>query len=207
MGHFLLYESMLDSVIYARDKYLKPDGVLMPDRVRSNLAAMTGIDENQKSADFWKDVYGVDMSIMKNVVMAEPAIDKGISKDIVSNTFSYFDIDLYKVKISDLEFANKYSLICSKDTKVMSLISWFDVAFEKVPNKVVFTTSPFTTGTHWMQTIFFLREPIDCKEKDVISGTIAVTKNKREKRDIDIVFTIHHLEEKRRKYLYKLIYV
>ena len=27
MGYFLLYESMLDSVIYARNKYLKEDGV------------------------------------------------------------------------------------------------------------------------------------------------------------------------------------
>jgi len=27
MGYFLLFESMLDSVLYARDKYLKPDGV------------------------------------------------------------------------------------------------------------------------------------------------------------------------------------
>jgi hypothetical protein len=27
MGYFLLFESMLDSVLFARDKYLKPDGV------------------------------------------------------------------------------------------------------------------------------------------------------------------------------------
>lgn len=29
MGYFLLYESMLDSVIYARNKYLKEDGVCL----------------------------------------------------------------------------------------------------------------------------------------------------------------------------------
>jgi type I protein arginine methyltransferase len=27
MGYFLLYESMLDTVIYARDKWLKPQGI------------------------------------------------------------------------------------------------------------------------------------------------------------------------------------
>jgi protein arginine N-methyltransferase 1 len=26
MGYFLIYESMLDTVLYARDKWLKPDG-------------------------------------------------------------------------------------------------------------------------------------------------------------------------------------
>lgn len=28
MGYFLIYESMLDSVLYARDKWLKPDGIV-----------------------------------------------------------------------------------------------------------------------------------------------------------------------------------
>ena len=32
MGYFLLYESMLDSVLWARDKYLAPGGKMLPDR-------------------------------------------------------------------------------------------------------------------------------------------------------------------------------
>ena len=32
MGYFLLYESMLDCILVARDKYLKPNGLLFPDR-------------------------------------------------------------------------------------------------------------------------------------------------------------------------------
>lgn len=34
MGYFLLYESMLSTVLFARDKWLKPDGLLFPDRAR-----------------------------------------------------------------------------------------------------------------------------------------------------------------------------
>jgi len=30
MGYFLLFEGMLHSVIYARDRFLKPDGVMFP---------------------------------------------------------------------------------------------------------------------------------------------------------------------------------
>lgn len=30
MGFYLLHEGMLDSVIYARDQFLKPDGCLFP---------------------------------------------------------------------------------------------------------------------------------------------------------------------------------
>jgi hypothetical protein len=32
MGYFLLYERMLDSVIFARDKFLRNDGLMLPDK-------------------------------------------------------------------------------------------------------------------------------------------------------------------------------
>lgn len=32
MGYFLTYESMLDSVLFARDKYLKDGGKMLPDK-------------------------------------------------------------------------------------------------------------------------------------------------------------------------------
>ena len=41
MGYFLLYESMLDSILFARDKYLnKEDGKLLPDKCSIYLAAI-----------------------------------------------------------------------------------------------------------------------------------------------------------------------
>ena len=32
MGYFLLYESMLDTVLYARDKFLAKVGLIFPDK-------------------------------------------------------------------------------------------------------------------------------------------------------------------------------
>jgi protein arginine N-methyltransferase 1 len=40
MGYFLLYEAMLDSVIYARDKWLRPGGIMMPNRAKMYIAAI-----------------------------------------------------------------------------------------------------------------------------------------------------------------------
>jgi len=40
MGYFLVYESMLDSVLWARDKYLNKDGLMFPDRVQMYVAAI-----------------------------------------------------------------------------------------------------------------------------------------------------------------------
>lgn len=40
MGYFLMYESMLDTVLFARDKWLKPGGLLMPDRCMLSVVAI-----------------------------------------------------------------------------------------------------------------------------------------------------------------------
>lgn len=40
MGYFLLYESMLDTVLYARDRYLVPGGKIFPDKATMYVAAI-----------------------------------------------------------------------------------------------------------------------------------------------------------------------
>jgi protein arginine N-methyltransferase 1 len=44
MGYFLLYESMLDTVLYARDKYLAPNGLIFPDKA---TIFMAGIEDGE----------------------------------------------------------------------------------------------------------------------------------------------------------------
>jgi hypothetical protein len=48
MGYFLLYESMLDTVLLARDKYLAPDGLLFPDKATIYLAAIEDQDYKEE---------------------------------------------------------------------------------------------------------------------------------------------------------------
>jgi protein arginine N-methyltransferase 1 len=48
MGYFLLYESMLDTVLLARDKYLKPGGLIFPDTATMFLAAIEDQDYKEE---------------------------------------------------------------------------------------------------------------------------------------------------------------
>lgn len=48
MGYFLLYESMLDTVILARDKYLKPGGLMFPDEATLYLAAIEDMEYKEE---------------------------------------------------------------------------------------------------------------------------------------------------------------
>ena len=86
MGYFMLYESMLDTVIYARDKWLRPKtGIMLPDKA---VLYVTGIEDGhykQDKIDFWDDVYGFDMTVIKDIALAEPLVDAVESRAMMSD--------------------------------------------------------------------------------------------------------------------------
>ena len=53
--YLLLYESMLDTVLFARDKWLRKGGVILPDKASLYLAAIEDGDYRQESCPFVKD--------------------------------------------------------------------------------------------------------------------------------------------------------
>jgi hypothetical protein len=48
MGYFLLYESMLDTVLYARDTYLAKDGLIFPDKATIFVAGIEDGDYKEE---------------------------------------------------------------------------------------------------------------------------------------------------------------
>jgi type I protein arginine methyltransferase len=58
MGYGLLYESMLDSVLCARDRFLKPGGVMAPSQCRMMLCLSEASEIYKERVGFWNDIYG-----------------------------------------------------------------------------------------------------------------------------------------------------
>lgn len=75
MGYFLLYESMLNTVLHARDKWLKPGGVIFPDKAVMYISAFEDEQMKYERIDFWDNVYGFDMSALKEAALKEPVVD------------------------------------------------------------------------------------------------------------------------------------
>ncbi|CAN0427834.1 unnamed protein product, partial [Discosporangium mesarthrocarpum] len=75
MGYFLLYESMLDTVIYARDRWLKEGGLMLPDEAVLMVGAIEDEQYKKEKIDFWDEVYGFNMSVIKEIALSEPLVD------------------------------------------------------------------------------------------------------------------------------------
>jgi hypothetical protein len=97
MGYFLLFESMLATVIYARDRWLKPGGLMFPDRARIYVSAIEDAKYKADKFDFWNDVYGVDMNNMKQMSLNEPVVDIVDSQHIIANLCPIYEIDILTV--------------------------------------------------------------------------------------------------------------
>lgn len=189
MGYFLLFEGMLDSVIYARDNCLKPGGLLLPNRCNISLVANGDVETHKKLIEFWSDVYGYKMNCMKSEVVREASIDVVPSKYILSEPCVVKDIDIYTCSIDTLNFSSEFKLLITKDGSITSLVGYFDTFFD-LPQSVSFTTGPHKIPTHWKQTVFYFRNCIEVKKGDVIEGTITCNRQKTDVRALTVQINI-----------------
>ena len=58
MGYALLYESMLDSVLVARDRFLRPGGVMAPSQCKMMFGLTEAREIYKDRIGFWSDIYG-----------------------------------------------------------------------------------------------------------------------------------------------------
>ena len=134
-------------------------------------------------------------------------MDIAPKEKIISSTNKFLDLDLYKVKVEDLNFAHNYELQITKADAVHGLVCWFDAHFTKLKNPITLSTSPYSKSTHWRQTIFYVSEPIKVQAGKVLSGSIAVRKSAVNPRDLDIKISFHYNDEATKasyKQMYKL---
>lgn len=192
MGYFLLYESMLDTVIYARDKWLKPGGLMFPDRANLYICSIEDAQYKAEKIQFWDNVYGFDMSCIREMALTEPLVDI-VEPDFVNSDFQpILSIDLCRVTKEELDFESDFELNSTRKDYVHALVCFFDVEFSACDGRIGFSTGPFDKYTHWKQTVFYLDRDLVVNDGDVIRGSIKVNRNERNPRDIDILLRTSH---------------
>lgn len=197
MGYFLLYESMLDCVIWARDKYLnKQTGKMLPDRAQMYIAAIEDSEYTSDKKAFWNDVYGFDMSIMSSSIFKDPVVDTVPPAQIMSDACCILDLDLVRMKPDEVNFSSFYSLKMNYTDRVHALVVWFDTTFSDLRRPVVLTTSPLKKYTHWKQSVLYLEKPLDVRKGDTLYGSIATRQDSVNFRELNIKVSFH-IDEQR----------
>ncbi|CAJ1401601.1 unnamed protein product [Effrenium voratum] len=186
MGYFLIFEAMLDSVLVARDRWLRPGRAMFPDRARLFMAGIEDAEYKEDKLGFWSHHRGFDLGPVAQLALQEPISDIVDASALVTESNCVFQMDLTKVRSGDLDFAAPFSLRVQRQDFVHAFVVWFDVSFHASTGGTVLTTAPGMPDTHWKQTVLYLEEPLVVYENDKISGRLAVRKNATNPRDLDV---------------------
>jgi len=187
MGYFLLYESMLDTVLYARDKYLnKENGLIFPDKATIFVAGIEDGDYKDEKIGFWDNIYGFNYSPLKETALSEPLVDTVEVKAVVTDPTNVLTLDLYTCTTADLAFSCPFDLVARRDDFIHALVAWFDIEFSACHKPIRFSTGPHTKYTHWKQTVFYLKDVLTVQQGEKIECSLHNRPNEKNKRDLDI---------------------
>lgn len=172
MGQALLFKSTIHEAIRARDRFLAADGIMFPNRARLHLAAADVCEIVDGRVDWWRNVYGYDMTCMQRKATAEPSKLSVRPHQIVTDSCVLHEINVMECSESDASFTAPFALRFRRDGTAHGFVAFFDVSFGFCHTFVGFTTSPYSRHTRFEQTLFYLDKPISCEEGTVISGSM-----------------------------------
>ena len=173
MGFYLLHESMLSSVLTARDKFLKPGGLMLPKTAKLYAAPVNMEDYCNERFGFWTDVFGFSMNTFISAeaqsMLSAPVISEVKEEMLLAQPQLVKEIDLIEASQSDLRLVSaELPFVANKQGICHGFCFWFDCHFEE---GVVLSTSPKAPMTHWKQAVVMLPEMLasapnlrlDCK--------------------------------------------
>ncbi|PPS17027.1 hypothetical protein GOBAR_AA03545 [Gossypium barbadense] len=199
MGYFLLFENMLNTVLYARDKWLKflhdslcvccvklifnlgytlciyrsvNDGVVLPDKASLYLTAIEDAEYKDDKIEFhiFSPLHHL-ATVWNNVYGFDMScIKKQAMMEPLVDTVDQNQI-----------VTNSHLLKTMDISKMAPGDASFTASFKLVAQR------PKSRATHWKQTVLYLEDVLTICEGEAIVGSMTVAPNKKNPRDVDIM--------------------
>ncbi|XP_008572183.1 PREDICTED: protein arginine N-methyltransferase 2 isoform X2 [Galeopterus variegatus] len=186
MGTCLLFEFMIESILYARDAWLKEDGIIWPTTAALHLVPCSADKDYHSKVLFWDNAYEFNLSALKSLAIKEffskPKYNHILKpEDCLSEPCTILQLDMRTVQISDLEtLRGDLRFDIRKAGTLHGFTAWFSVHFQSLQEgqpQQVLSTGPFHPTTHWKQTLFMMDDPVPVHTGDVVTGSVVLQRN------------------------------
>ncbi len=199
MGFYLFHESMLNSVIVARDRWLAVDGVMVPSTVTLYLSPVSMKDYVRENFECWKSLYGFDFSpllpAIQNKALTQPVITVIDQKQCLAEPELVTCLDIQFVTPADVKrILGNFKFKMTKNSLLHGFASWFDCEFEG-DNSITLRTGPGHAKTHWQQTVMFLPHALLVNKEDVIACKMELTQDTENSRRYNICIELDEEED------------
>lgn len=163
LGNFGLEESILDAMIDARERFLRPDGTLIPYSLRLFLVPLEAAELHNK-LNFWlQDHLGIDLS-----PAMVPSLNNAYVTELDPAWFLSKPQGFKEIVFNSAEGVNVFEILTFRTIrpgKLTGLGGWF---VTKLWGDIQLTTSPLEPASHWQQCFFPLEYPVDVDKGDFI---------------------------------------
>lgn len=191
-GYGLLLNSLINEFLFARDHFLKDDGILIPSSAEIYLSTCIKSSFSYLNKCQWKNMYGFDFTPIEKDEINDACIDCVSKTRIMTDAALICNLDFKKITANDLTINSSFSLKPSNDQPFIldRFITWFILKFpmiDKISNKrqIELSTSPYDTDTHWYQVAIKVPEDEQINngnktnvnlitKEDIINGQISI---------------------------------
>lgn len=188
MGYFLYFEGMLPSVIKAR-QFFGNTALMLPQKCTLNLGLLTHQEYYDDIYKKWTDPklnpWGFKFSPLARYQHTGDSLVDTVPHWQVTGDVKIHELDCNTADHDDVDFHSKFKFTDLKGKsspfKIYGVVGWFSTNFT---DKIVLDTSPKAENTHWRQTIFLFKKPVD-HAADELEGSIDVRRLDNN-RDLDI---------------------
>jgi len=198
---------MLESYLYARDKFLSRDpatNTIKPFQMYPALASIhfaplsdpTLYASTHERASFWsaKSFYGIDVSALQPDAIGHvfgQTVVGGVEPRALMAPHCSFDIDFTTVSIEALrEFTVPLQWTISATGVCHGLAAWFDVQFLGSFKCIQLSTAPDCPRTHWHQVRLLFRNPLALNRGQILSGEAHFLANAHRSYNINVCLAL-----------------
>lgn len=212
MGYCLLFEAMLDSVLWARDRYLRSGGLMVPSHCTLHIAPVTDSDYIAENVSFWHEVYGFDMTAMLDKIHDDVLVRQMKPANMIGKPARFMELPLHTISTADLIFSKQFQVETDgSDEDLDGWVIWFDTFFllspeEQLPSDatalsfsssgqkgIAFSTGPYSKETHWKSGVMLIgddrRDDGDRRLAPTIEGVVEYKKGNADARALEIDIT------------------
>jgi protein arginine N-methyltransferase 1 len=169
LGSFGVDENTLEFTADARDRFLKPGGILIPQALSLHLAPIESTPIHDK-IEFWRQIHGIDFSPAHELFGRKLMVESIQPSDLLAELRQFDRIDFYTDTGATRE--RKLLFKFQRPGAVHGVGGWFDL---ELTEGIHLSTAPGGPATHWEQAFFPILDRIRVIEGDMMELVMSVS--------------------------------
>jgi protein arginine N-methyltransferase 1 len=169
LGSFGVDENTLEFTADARERFLKPGGILIPQAISLHLAPVESTPIHDK-IEFWREIHGIDFTPARELFGRKLMVESIQPHDLLTEPGQFDRIDLYTETGEPRE--RKLLFKFKRKGAVHGIGGWFDL---ELTEDIHLSTAPGAPATHWKQAFFPILDRIRVIEGDLMELTMSVS--------------------------------